>query len=148
MASEIEMYRDNVPHGVVVLEFDDWSSAQSVITATAAAGKVLYVSSVGFIIDDGASATVGSIDLAGGDFSLSVAFGDCFGTFFVLADPFTLKVLKIDATNDVVVGEIKFNPPVQVVAGSTFTITPNTLTMDAGTAGVFFSIRGWTDDAV
>lgn len=148
MASEIEMYRDNVPHGVVVLEHDDWSSTQSVITATAAAGKVLYVSSVGFIIDDGASATVGSIDLAGGDFSLSVAFGDCFATFFTLADPFTLKVLRIDATNDVVVGEIKFNPPVQVVAGSTFTITPNTLTMDAGTAGVFFSIKGWTDDVV
>ena len=148
MASEIDMYRDNVPHGVVVLESDDWTSSQSTITATAAAGKVLYINSVGFIIDDTASASAGSIDLAGGDFSLSVAFGDCFAEFFILADPFTLKVLRIDGTNDVVVGEIKFNPPVQVVAGSTFTITPNTLTMTAGTAGVFFAIKGWTDDAI
>lgn len=149
MVTEQELYEDNVPHGTMVLEFDDWSSSQATITVEADTGTILYVSAIRFIVDDAASITAGSIDIAGDNFSFT--FGNTDGEFmklFTMADKSTLQLITLnDGTDYVMVGELQLMPPEQVVAGNSFTITPNTLTMTTGNAGVYFGIVGWTDSS-
>jgi hypothetical protein len=146
MSTEYELYAQNVPQGDDLKGFGDWSSSQDEVSVTVSTGKKGYISTIGFIIDDAATITAGKIELKNDttvveDFDNSN--GDDFTKFFALADPFSLKVLKFDGTNDAVVGEIRFNPPEEVTATKKFTITPTGLTITAGGIGPFFTIKGW-----
>lgn len=147
MSTEYELYEANVPHGVMVLGFGDWSSGQSAITVTTDQGKINYISSVDFIIDDAADVTAGSIDLAGGEFSLSLGTTNPFEKLFAHADKTTLQRISLDDTNYFIVGELRFMPPEPIAEAGTFTITPNSLTLTTGDTVVMFVVKGWTDSA-
>lgn len=147
MSTEYELYEANVPHGVMVLGFGDWTSGQSTITVTTETGKINYISSVDFIIDDAADITVGSIDLAGGEFSLSLGTTNPFETLYAHAEKTTLQRISLDGTNYFMVGELRFMPPEPIVEAGTFTITPNGLTLTTGDTVVMFVVKGWTDSA-
>lgn len=150
MSTEGQLYRDNVPHGNNILAYDNWSSTRNTITVTANTGKVVYISSVDFIIDDGATITAENITIADSGTKLTDIVLDSINDFnqlFALADKSTLRLVRLDGTNDAMVGELKFMPPIQVAASGTFTITPHaSLTLTPGDLGVHFLIRGWEDD--
>lgn len=139
MSSEIDLYRSNVPHGDGAYEYADWSSAQSVITITAGTTTEIYVNRVRFIAEASFAISAGTIDIAGGDFSHSIS-GEM--ELYAISDPFSLKSIQLDGANDFNVGEIKFNPPIKVSSGETFTITPNTLTM---ANDLHWAIEYWED---
>lgn len=147
MSTEYELYEANVPHGTMVLGFGDWTSAQSTITVTTATGMINYISSVEFIVDDAASISAGSIDLAGGNFSLSLGATNPFESLYAHAEKSTLQLVSLDGTNNFMVGEIRFMPPEPIVELGTFTIIPNGLTLGVGTTVVMFVVKGWTDTA-
>lgn len=151
MSSEIDLYRNNVPDGNMIIGFGDWSSTQTEISVTASAGKKVYVSIIGFSIDDGATITAGKIEAKNDTtviFSVDqgATVSEDFTKFFALSDPFSLKVLRLDGTNDAITGEIRFTPPVQVISGKSFTLTATSLTITAGAFGPFFTIKGWEVD--
>jgi len=150
MSTEGQLYRDNVPHGNNVIAYGDWSSAQDTITATAGDSKVMYISSVDFIIDDGASLDTDDITIADSGNEIDDIVLDTISGFmklYTLADKQTITFMKVDATNEAVLGELRFMPPVTVAAAGTFTITPgDTLAVTPGTIGIHFAIRGWEDD--
>ncbi len=153
MSTEFELYEENVPHGEPVLAFGDWSSTQTTITATASVGKTMYISSVGFIIDDAATITTGYIDITNNSVTVikvdqAATVSEDVTKLFAFADPFSLKFMKIDASNEVIIGEIRFNPPVQVIAGNDFSIEASsapTFAITPGAVGPFFTIKGWED---
>jgi hypothetical protein len=139
MSSEIDLYRANVPHGVAKYEYADWSSSQTTVTLTAGTSTEIYVNRLRFIAIDTMTITAGSIDLAGGEFTHSVS---SHWELYGLADPFSLRYIQLDGTNDYVIGEIKFNPPIVVDSGETFTITANTLTK---ANALHFVVEYWED---
>jgi len=139
MSSEIELYRGNVPHGDGGFEYADWSSSQNTVSVTAGTGKEIYVNSVRFIASTSLSMSAGSFTLAGGNFSHQI---DAPFELYALSDPFVLKNEVLEGSNQYVIGEIKFNPPVVVSAGSSFTITPSGLTMSGA---LHWGIEYWED---
>lgn len=147
MSTEYELYEANVPHGTMVLGFGDWTSGQSIITVTTGQGMINYIASMEFIIDDAASISAGSIDMAGGDFSLSLGTTNPFETLYAHAEKSTLHLVSLDGTNNFMAGEIRFMPPEPIVESGTFTITPNGLTLGVGDTVVMFVVKGWTDTA-
>lgn len=147
MSTEYELYEANVPHGVMVLGFGDWTSSPSIITVTTGTGKINYISSVDFIIDDAAGISAGSIDIAGGTQSISLGTANSFEKLYAYAEKSTLQLVSLDGTNNFMAGEIRFMPPEQIVEAGTFTVTPNGLTLDVGDTVVMFVVKGWTDTA-
>lgn len=139
MSSEIDLYRANVPHGNGAYEYADWSSAQATVTLTAGTTTEIYVNRVRFIAAEDFAISAGTIDIAGDEFTHSIG-----GEFelYALADPYTLKQIQLDGATDFNVGEIKFNPPLVIDSGQTFTITPTGLTM---ANELHWAIEYWED---
>lgn len=125
-ASEIDMYRSNVPYGDGKFQYADWTSAQNTVTLTAATSINVYVNRLRFIAAQAWTLTVGSFTIAGNEFSHQV---DSVMELYTISDPYLLNnVTNLEGANDYIVGEIKFNPPIYIATGSSFTITANTLT--------------------
>ena len=139
MSSEIDLYRRNVPHGDGAIEYADWSSAQATITVTAGTSTEIYVNRVRFIAGLAFAMSAGSFTIAGDEFSHQV---DSPFELYAMADTYTLKNVILESTNQYIVGEIKFNPPLVIDSADTFTITPNTLTM---TGDLHLAIEYWED---
>lgn len=143
--SEIDLYRDNVPHGSMVIGYGDWSSSQDTISVSPGAGYVIHVDVVDFIVDDAMSIDVGSIVISGGGFSQTITSADGLWKLLALADKRTLQRVTLDGTNYVYMGEIRMFPPESVSGTNTFSIAGSTLTLTPGAVGPYFTIRGWKD---
>lgn len=139
MSSEIDLYRGNVPHGDGAYKYADWSSAQSIITITAGVSTEIYVNRIRFIAGLAFAMSAGTIVIAGGDFTHTVSSPF---ELYTISDPFVLKNQILASTDQYIIGEIKFNPPIVVGSGETFTITPTTLTM---TGDLHWAIEYWED---
>ena len=139
MASEIDLYRGNVPHGDGAFEYADWSSAQATVTITAGVSTEIYVNSLRFVAASAFSISAGTIVIAGADFSHTVSSPF---ELYTISDPFVLKNQVLAASDQYIIGEIKFNPPLVIDSGSTFTITPTGLTM---TGDLHLAIEYWED---
>jgi hypothetical protein len=139
MSSEIDLYRGNVPHGNGAYEYADWSSSQSTITVTAGVTTEIYVNRIRFIAAKAFSISAGTIVIAGGEFSHTV---DAPFELYTISDPYILKNQVLEASNEYIVGEIKFNPPIVLGVGESFTITPTGLTMSGA---LHWAIEYWED---
>ena len=145
--TEGQLYRDNVPHGDNVLAYGNWTNAlHDAITATADASMVMYVSGIDFVIDDAASVDTEYFTIADSDDEIEDIVIDDVMKLITHLDKQTIQFMKVDATNEAIVGEIRFAPPVKVAAASTFTITPSaSFVMTDGVLGLHMLVRGWQD---
>lgn len=147
MSTEGELYRDNVPHGDNVIAYEKWTNAaHATITVTTGTSNVVYISGIDFIIDDAATIDTDGFTIADSGSEIDDIVVDDLMKLVTLADKQTLKFMKVDATNEALVGEIRFTPPVTVAASGTFTITPGeTFAITEGAVGVHLAVRGWED---
>jgi hypothetical protein len=142
MSSEIDLYRGNVPHGDGDFETADWTSSQSTVTITAGTSTEIFVNTVRFIAASAFAISAGNIVIAGGGRSHQI---DSPFELYGMSDPFILKNQVLAASDQYIIGEIKFNPPLVIDSGEALTITPSTAPALSMSGALYWTIEYWED---
>ena len=142
MSSEIDLYRGNVPHGDGAFEYADWTSSQSTVTITAGTSTEIFVNRLKFIAASAFAISAGNIVIAGDNFTHQV---DSPFELYTISDPFVLKNQVLAASDQYIIGEIKFNPPLVIDSGEAFTITPSIAPALSMSGALHWTIEYWED---
>lgn len=142
MSSEIDLYRRNVPHGDGEIEYADWTSSQTTVTITAGVSTEIFVNRLRFIAGLAFAMSAGSFTIAGDELSHQV---DSPFELYTMADTYTLKNEILESTNQYIIGEIKFNPPLVLDSAQSFTITPSVAPALSMSGALHWAIEYWED---